>query len=103
MANLNICLKIGVLVELHENIVPDKRWSGFSVFGEEVILSLTPNHIEPTTFKWSDFKQENTVAILYAKKMKNKKINVDNSDSIYVINSGLIEIFQEAKNLVIFK
>lgn len=32
--------------------------------------------------------------------MKNKKINVDNSDSIYVINSGLIEIFQEAKNLV---
>lgn len=92
------------LVELHENIVPDKRWSGFSVFGEEVILNLTPNNnIEPTTFKWSDFKQENTVAILYAKKMKNKQINVDNSDSIYVINSGLIEIFQEAKNLVIFK
>ena len=107
------------LIELHENL--SKRcWSGFTIFGEKVIINLNYNEDdeeegdddhdddeEPTTFKWSDLKQENTVAILYAEKKGDFvyesffESDCDRS-SVYVFKSGFLDLFEEAKNLVSF-
>ena len=59
-----------LLVELNEKIKEDKTskiWSGYTVFGENIKLVIESQENEkPTQFDWSDLKQGNTVAILYA-------------------------------------
>jgi len=62
---------------------------------------------EPVTFKWSDLKQGNTVAILYAEKKDNFVFesyfeSEYDKTTVYVFKSGFLDLFEEAKNLVNF-
>lgn len=88
------------LIELHESLAP-RTWSGFTTFGEKVVLKFdNDNDEKPTTFSWSDLKSGHTVAILYAEKYDKIQIIESNLDSCYIFKTNFIDLFDEARHIL---
>ncbi len=89
-----------MLIELSEKL-NTTSWRGFSSFGEDITLEIDNDQDKPTSFEWSDFVEGNTVAVLYAKKQgETTNVKEKNLDLLYVFKSNLVDLFEEAKNLL---